>query len=97
MRISCAPLESIPGRSMIGFNPPEHISNVRRDFAILDEGKQLQDHEIELWDGNYWVSVRPVVEEADARVMCISVTLTNITHHMQKKKRSISSLGNVYR
>lgn len=88
-----APLESIPGRSMIGFNPPEHISNVRRDFAILDEGKQLQDHEIELWDGNYWVSVRPVVEEADARVMCISVTLTNITHHMQKEETLHQLIG----
>lgn len=74
------PLEHVVGHLMDGINPPEHIANVRRDFATFDSGGRVDDHEILLNENIHLVSVSPFHHNDAPSPTAISVTLIDITH-----------------
>lgn len=72
-------LEKLIGNPMANFFPARFIENVHRDFRAFDAGQAAPDHEIELGDKKYLVSVGAIPAEHTGEVIAISVALTDIT------------------
>lgn len=73
------PLDSLKGKLMTDFCPPELVANAKRDFLDFDAGNIVADHEILFRDSSLLVSVAPVRDSVDGRVEAITVSLTDIS------------------
>ncbi len=89
-------LDHIIGSPMANISPPRFIQNVHRDFRIFDAGASVPDHEVELDDRKYLVSVGSIASEQTGGIIAISVALTDITrlkrveHELEEANRSLS-------
>ncbi|HOR45913.1 MAG TPA: GGDEF domain-containing protein [Spirochaetota bacterium] len=66
-------------------NSKESAENIKRDFAAFDEGESIPNHELQMGDRVYLVSVKPLRDSAGAAVAEM-VVLTDITKNKQTER-----------
>jgi diguanylate cyclase (GGDEF)-like protein/PAS domain S-box-containing protein len=86
-------LDSIVGKPMANFSHGKGIENTLRDFRTFDSGESVPDHELELYDKHYLVSVGPIASEQSGEIIAISCALTEITKlkHMEHRLEETNS------
>ncbi len=83
--LSGLPVEELIGRPVADLSP-ESGANIARNFASFDAGEDVPDHELELGNRSYWVSVKPL-RDATGYAIGLMVALTDITQQKETEQK----------
>lgn len=74
-----ASLTVLKGKLMADFCAPELVAKARRDFAALNRGQPISDHEVSVNGRTYLVSVGPLYQTASDQMTAVSVALADVS------------------